>query len=65
MNAKEMAFKLNHEEWARSRAEDAYVKWLKINNPDSIKYRYPNNPNDHEKFMWIEGYMANNRRRLR
>jgi hypothetical protein len=61
--AKAMYNKLNHEEWARSRAENAYVKWLEFNNPDSIKYRYPNNPSDYEKFMFIEGYLASNKRR--
>ena len=52
---------LEHEQYLRNRAEDAYVRWLRDNNPDSIKYKYPNNPNDHEKFMWIEGYLANRR----
>lgn len=52
---------LDHEEYLRKKAEDAYLRWLRDNNPDSIKYKYPNNPNDHEKFMWIEGYLANKR----
>jgi hypothetical protein len=52
---------LDHEEYLRNKAEDAYLRWLRDNNPDSIKYKYPNNPNDHEKFMWIEGYLANRR----
>ena len=49
------------EKYLRDRAEDAYVKWLELNNPDSIKYKYPNNPNDYEKFMFIEGYLANHK----
>jgi hypothetical protein len=52
---------IEHEEYLRNKAEDAYLRWLRDNNPDSIKYKYPNNPNDHEKFMWIEGYLANRR----
>lgn len=52
---------LEHEEYQRKSAEDAYLLWLRHNNPDSIKYKYPNNPNDHEKFMWIQGYLANRR----
>jgi hypothetical protein len=58
---KRMYYQLEREEYARQQAEDAYVRWLRHNNPDSIKYKYPNNPNDHEKFMWIEGYLANRR----
>ncbi len=52
---------IDRESYLRDRAEDAYVKWLEFNNPDSIKYKYPNNPNDYEKFMFIEGYLANHR----
>lgn len=52
---------IEDEEYIRKKAQDAYTQWLRDNNPDSIKYKYPNNPNDHEKFMWIEGYMANRR----
>jgi hypothetical protein len=52
---------IEHEEYLRKTAEDAYVLWLRRNNPDSIKYKYPNNPNEYEKFMWIEGYLANHR----
>lgn len=58
---KRMYEQLGHEEYIRQRAEDAYILWLEANNPDSIKYKYPNNPNDYEKFMWIEGYLANRR----
>lgn len=61
MNAKSMVFELSHEEYLRKSAEDAYVRWLKQNNPDSIKFGYPNNPSDYEKFMFIEGYMVNRR----
>ena len=53
--------RIDRENYLRDRAEDAYVKWLELNNPDSIKYKYPNNPNDYEKFMFIEGYLANHR----
>ena len=49
------------EELLRSRAEDAYTLWLKTNNPYSIMYKYPNNPSDHDKFMFIEGYLSNKR----
>jgi hypothetical protein len=52
---------LDHEQYLRNRAEDAYLRWLRDKNADSIKYKYPNNPNDHEKFMWIEGYLDNRR----
>ena len=58
---KGMYEEIEHEEYLRKKAEDAYLRWLRANNPDSIKYKYPNNPNDHEKFMWIEGYLANKR----
>lgn len=61
MNAKSMICELSHEEYLRKSAEDAYVRWLKQNNPDSIKFGYPNNPNDYEKFMFIEGYIASGR----
>lgn len=60
-----MCEQLDHEEYLRKRAEDAYTQWLRHNNADSIKYKYPNNPSDYEKFMWIEGYMASNRRGYR
>ena len=52
---------LDHEQYLRNRAEDAYVRWLRHNNADSIKYKYPKNPSDYEKFMWIEGYLDNRR----
>ena len=56
---KVMYERFEHEEYLHKEAEDAYWRWLGDNNPDSIKYKYPNNPNDHEKFMWLEGYLAN------
>ena len=49
------------EDYQRQRAEDAYVHWLNTNDPYALMYRYPNNPNDYEKFMWVEGYLANRR----
>lgn len=60
-NAKAMYNEINHEEYLRKSAEDAYVLWLRKNNPDSIKYKYPNNPNDYEKFMFIQGYLMSRR----
>ena len=59
--SKTMYDKLNREELIRKMAEDAYFLWLQMNNPDSIKFGYPNNPNDYEKFMFIEGYLASRR----
>ena len=54
MNRRDIEYENRLHEWA----EDAYWLWLKHNNPDSIKYKYPNNPNDHEKFMFIQGYLT-------
>jgi hypothetical protein len=59
--SKHMHREIVREEYLRSRAEDAYTLWLKTNNPYSIMYMYPNNPNDHEKFMFIQGYLSNKR----
>ena len=58
---KGMYEEIKDEEYIRKRAEDYYEEWLRLSNPDSIKYKYPNNPNDHEKFMWIEGYLMANK----
>ena len=59
--SKHMHREIVREEYLRSRAENAYTLWLKTNNPYSIMYMYPNNPNDHEKFMFIQGYLSNKR----
>ena len=53
--------KIEGEDYLRQRAEDAYVLWLKTNDPYALMYRYSKNPNDYEKFMFIEGYLANHR----
>ena len=59
--SKHMHREIVREEYLRSRADDAYTLWLKTNNPYSIMYMYPNNPSDHEKFMFIQGYLSNKR----
>jgi len=47
------------EEILRERAERAFTKWLDKSYPDANKYKYPCPLTEHEKFMWIEGYLAN------
>ncbi len=57
-----MAEEVDADKYLRNKAERMYELWLRHNNPDSVMYKYPKNPNDHEKFMWIEGYMVANKR---
>ena len=52
---------IESEEFLRERAERAFTKWLDRSYPDAKKYKYPCPLTEHEKFMWIEGYLANAR----
>ena len=47
----------------RKRAETAYTRWLEKSYPDAKMYGYKSPITDHEKFMWIEGYIFNVRGR--
>ena len=56
---KGMQERIEREEYLRKRAETAYTRWLEKSYPDHNKYKYPCPLTEHEKFMWIEGYLAN------
>lgn len=53
--------KIENEELLRQTAENAYTKWLYDSYPDAKKYGYKSPITDHEKFMWIQGYLSNRR----
>jgi hypothetical protein len=48
---------IEREEYMREMAEDAYTRWLYDSYPDAKKLGFKSPITDHEKFMWIEGYM--------
>lgn len=52
---------IEREEFMRAMAEDAYRQWLEESYPDAKKYGFKSPITDHEKFMWIEGYMRGTR----
>lgn len=53
--------KIENEELLREVAEKAYRKWLEESYPDAKKYGFKSPITDHEKFMWIQGYLSNKR----
>jgi hypothetical protein len=48
---------IEREEYMREMAEDAYTRWLHDSYPDAKNHGFKSPITDHEKFMWIEGYM--------
>ena len=56
---KGMQERIEREEYLRKRAETAYTRWLEKSYPDAKMYGFKSPITTHEKFMWIEGYIAN------
>lgn len=52
---------LEREDLARERAERRYQEWLEESYPDAKKYGFKSPITDHEKFMWIEGFIRGHR----
>ena len=54
---KGMQERMEREEYVRKRAETMYQMWLEESYPDAKKYKFKSPITEHEKFMWIEGYI--------
>ena len=54
---KNMQEMVERDKYTRKRAEYKYQEWLEQSYPDAKKYGFKSPITEHEKFMWIEGYI--------